>query len=126
MDWARAVRGDAGDYSPGGENFDVICSFFLLHEVPEEKKTAVVNNMLRHLAPGKKLVFVDYCNPKPWQPIRYILKFVNHFLEPFAEALWKKEIRDYAKDPGRFVWRLKTLFAGVYQCVVVEHGGEHT
>jgi ubiquinone/menaquinone biosynthesis C-methylase UbiE len=121
MDWARVVRADAGDHSPEGESFDVICSFFLLHEVPEEKKAAVVDNMLRHLVPGKKLVFVDYSNPKPWQPIRYILKFVNHFLEPFAEALWKKEIRDYARDPERFVWRRETFFAGVYQCVVVEH-----
>lgn len=122
MDWARVVRADAGEYSPPeGETFDVICSFFLLHEVPEDKKAAVVNNMLRHLPKGKKLVFVDYYNPKAWQPIRYILKVVNYYLEPFAEAMWTKEIRDYANEPERYVWRQETFFAGVYQCVVVTH-----
>ncbi len=124
IEWARVIRSDAADFSgdaDDGKGYDVICSFFLLHEVPEEKKYEIVNNMLQKLPRNGKIVFVDYHNPAWWQPIRYILKLVNHYLEPFAEALWKNEIRHYAEDSERFEWRKKTFFGGVYQCVVVRH-----
>ncbi|MDR0380008.1 MAG: rhodoquinone biosynthesis methyltransferase RquA [Candidatus Accumulibacter sp.] len=124
MPWTRVIRADAGSFAvEEGEHYDLICSFFLLHEVPEEKKYEIVNHMLTKLPKGSKAVFVDYHDPARWQPIRYILKVVNHYLEPFAEALWKNEIRHYAYDAERFIWHKTTLFGGVYQCVVVEHGG---
>ena len=91
------------------------------HAVPDEKKYEIVNNMLDKLPKGSKAVFVDYHNPAKWQPIRYILKLVNHYLEPFAEALWNNELCSYATHADRFTWRKKTFFGGVYQCVVVEH-----
>ena len=77
--------------------------------------------MLERLPKGSKAIFVDYHNPAWWQPIRYVLKIVNRYLEPFAEAIWKKEIRQYASKADQFTWRKKTFFGGVYQCVVVEH-----
>jgi len=122
MGWTKVIRSDAADF--GGDHakgYNLICSFFLLHEVPEEKKHEIVNNMLERLPKGSKIVFVDYHNPKKWQPIRYILKLVNFYLEPFAKALWNNEIQHYAKNADNFVWRKKTFFGGVYQCVVVEH-----
>ena len=122
MDWAKVIRGDAAEFKGCGEgSYDLICSFFLLHEVPEGKKYEIVANLLEQLPKGGKLVFVDYHNPAKWQPIRYILKIVNHYLEPFAEAMWKNEIRHYARNADQFTWRKKTFFGGVYQCVVVEH-----
>jgi ubiquinone/menaquinone biosynthesis C-methylase UbiE len=120
MDWARVIRSDAAHFSVE-ENYDLICSFFLLHEVPEDKKHEIVNHMLMKLPKGSKAVFVDYYNPAWWQPIRYILKIVNHYLEPFAETMWKNEIQHYASQADQFVWRKKTFFGGVYQCTVVEH-----
>lgn len=124
MDWAKVIRGDAADFGGHGEgSYDLICSFFLLHEVPEGKKFEIVDNLLRQLPKGGKLVFVDYHNPAKWQPIRYILKLVNRLLEPFAETLWQNEISHYAKDADRFSWSKKTFFGGVYQCVVVKHKG---
>lgn len=122
MDWTKVIRSDAAAFA--GEEFvdyDLICSFFLLHEVPDEKKYEIVSNMLEKLPKGSKAVFVDYHNPAKWQPIRYILKLVNRYLEPFANALWKNEISFYATGAERFTWRKKTFFGGVYQCVVVEH-----
>ncbi|MFZ4534763.1 rhodoquinone biosynthesis methyltransferase RquA [Propionivibrio sp.] len=122
MEWTKVIRSDAAAFI--GEEFvdyDLICSFFLLHEVPEEKKYEIVNKMLEKLPKGSKAVFVDYHNPAKWQPIRYVLKLVNHYLEPFAEALWKNEISAYASQSDRFSWSKKTFFGGVYQCVVVEH-----
>lgn len=122
MPWTKVVRSDAANFSgPETNAYDVICSFFLLHEVPEEKKYEIVNHMLEKLPKGSKAVFVDYHDPAKWQPIRYILKVVNHYLEPFANALWKNEIQHYAKNAASFNWHKKTFFAGVYQCVVVTH-----
>ena len=122
MDWSKVIRSDAAIFG-GVESvdYDLICSFFLLHEVPEAKKYEIVDNMLGKLPKGSKAIFVDYHNPARWQPIRYILKVVNRYLEPFAEALWDNEIRHYAGNAEQFTWRKQTFFGGVYQCVVVEH-----
>ena len=122
MNWTKVIRSDAAAFDGvKSVDYDLICSFFLLHEVPDEKKYEIVNNMLEKLPKGSKAVFVDYHNPAKWQPIRYILKLVNHYLEPFAEALWNNELCSYATNAERFTWRKKTFFGGVYQCVVVEH-----
>ena len=77
--------------------------------------------MLAMLPRHGKIVFVDYHAPAAWHPVRYILKLVNRYLEPFANALWANEIRHFAKNADNFVWRKRTFFGGVYQCVVVEH-----
>jgi ubiquinone/menaquinone biosynthesis C-methylase UbiE len=122
MEWAKVFRSDAASFlCDDTAGYDIICSFFLLHEVPEDKKYEIVGHMLDKLPKGSKAVFVDYHNPAKWQPIRYILKVVNHYLEPFADALWNNEIQHYATKADQFVWRKKTFFGGVYQCVVVEH-----
>lgn len=122
MNWTRVIRCDAADFSGvDSTDYDLICSFFLLHEVPDEKKREIMDNVLQRLPKGSKGIFVDYHNPARWQPIRYILKLVNRYLEPFADALWKNEIQHYASNADKFIWRKKTFFGGVYQCVVVEH-----
>ena len=102
-----------------GKDYDLVCSFFLLHEVPEEKKKQVVDRMLETVKPDGKLVFVDYHRPAPWQPIGWILRWVNAKLEPFAEALWHKEIHQYADRAAEFNWNKRTIFGGVYQIVTV-------
>ncbi len=121
MDWAKVIRSDASTFAGIGGDYQLICSFFLLHEVPEDKKYEIVDHMLAKLPKGGKAVFVDYHNPKKWHPVRYILKLVNHYLEPFANALWENEIQHYASDAAKFTWKKQTIFGGVYQCVVVEH-----
>ena len=122
MEWTRVIRSDAAEFKHAEQgDYDLICSFFLLHEVPEEKKYEIMDHMLAKLPKGSKALFVDYHNPAKWQPIRYILKVVNRYLEPFAETLWKNELKHYARQADKFTWRKKTFFGGVYQCVVVEH-----
>ncbi|BBH14789.1 methyltransferase [Chromobacterium haemolyticum] len=112
---AAVVRANAGNYRLESDDFNLICSFFLLHEVPDHLKRAIVDNMLSQVPPGGRAVFVDYHRPKPWQPIGWLLKWVNRALEPFAEALWNHEIRDYAQEADGFDWSKRTLFGGVYQ-----------
>ena len=120
--WARVIRADAATFDSGTE-YDLICSFFLLHEVPDDKKGQIVDHLLERLPPGGKALFVDYHRPAWWQPVRWILKGVNAALEPFADALWRHEIRDYASRPERFAWRKRTFFGGTYQVVAVERAG---
>ena len=106
-----------------GKNYDLTCSFFLLHEVPDNKKTEILNQMLRSIEPNGQLVFVDYHRPALWNPVGWLLRWVTAKLEPFAEALWHKEIKDFA-DPAladQFVWHKRTFFGGVYQAVYAEY-----
>ncbi|WP_293931190.1 rhodoquinone biosynthesis methyltransferase RquA [Iodobacter sp.] len=116
--WAKVIRSDAATYQ-SQLSFDLICSFFLLHEVPDEKKRSIVDHMLSQMPVSGKVLFVDYHRPSLWQPIRWILKWVNAKLEPFAEALWNNEISHYASQAEKYHWQKRTIFGGVYQIVSV-------
>lgn len=123
MKWARTQLTDAGFYTTKNA-CDLICSFFLLHEVPDDSKTSIIDNMLNQLPEHGEALFIDYHGPAKWQPVRYILKWVNRVLEPFAEALWDHEISSFASHPERFEWTKRTIFGGVYQIVQVRHRGK--
>jgi ubiquinone/menaquinone biosynthesis C-methylase UbiE len=119
LPWVRVIRHDAAHFEGEGHAYDLICSFFLLHEVPEEWKHAIVDNMLSQIPDSGEAVFVDYHRPAWWQPVGYILRVVNHFLEPFAKSLWEREISSYASQASMFEWEKECLFGGVYQIVRV-------
>lgn len=104
---------------PGGGPYDVVVCFFLLHEVPDGKKRAIMDALLDQLAPGGKAVFVDYHDPHRLHPIRYLLQVVNRLLEPFALALWNHELSAFTSEPDRFSWQKRTYFGGVYQKTIV-------
>lgn len=103
---------------PGGGPYDTVICFMLLHETPESKRRAIVDSLLDSVAPGGKVVFVDYHDPARWQPVRYVLSVVNDLLEPFAKQLWRRDIADFAARPDAFAWTKRTYFGGVYQKVV--------
>lgn len=112
---ASIFHSDAAHWQ--GRDYDVACSFFLLHEIPEDKKHAVVNRMIQAIQPAGKLIFIDYHRPKFWQPVGWILRLINIKTEPFSNALWHKEISEYADDADAFNWHKRTIFGGVYQIV---------
>ena len=114
----RARLADAA--APGGGPYDVVCCFFLLHELPEGHKRAVVDGLLGSVAPGGKAIFVDYHKPHPLHPLKPITNLVFLLLEPFAKRLWECEIVDFATDAGSFEWRKRTYFGGLFQKVVAE------
>jgi SAM-dependent methyltransferase len=115
---ARARHADAA--APGGGPYDAVCCFFLLHEIPDEYKGGVVDGLLGSVAPGGKVVFVDYHRPHRLHPLRLPTGLVFDLLEPFARTLWHREIRSLAGAAGRFVWRKQTYFGGLYQKVVAQ------
>ncbi len=106
--------------NPGGGPYDDVISFFLLHEMPEDYKHAVVNSLLDSLAPGGKVIFIDYHKPHWAHPLKWVTALVFALLEPFAKSLWHHEITGFAKDPGRFHWRQETYFGGLFQKVVAQ------
>ena len=94
--------------------------FFLLHEQPEDVRRKTITEAIRVTRPGGKLVFVDYHGPKRSNPLRYMMKPVLHWLEPFALDLWRTELPDYLpKDipPERI--RSQFYCGGLYQKIVI-------
>lgn len=122
--WATVRRADAAN--PGAGGHDVAVSFFLLHEMPDGYKCAVVDALLAAVAPGGlggpggKAVFIDYHRPHPAHPLKWLMSLVFDRLEPFAKTLWRREISEFASDPERFRWRTETCFGGLYQKTVAE------
>lgn len=117
--WAKIHCCDAALFE-GAQKFDVVGNFFLLHEVPDDKKRQIVDNMLSQLAEGGKAVFIDYHRPSLWQPVRQILNVVNALLEPFANAIWQHDISHFATRADDYIWKKRTFFGGVYQCTTAE------
>lgn len=103
---------------PGEGTYDVITCFFLLHEIPDKDKRAVVDALLARVVPGGKVVFVDYHAPARWHPLRGLLRGLTARLEPFAQSLWRHEIAEFASLTGDYRWHKQTLFGGVYQKTV--------
>ena len=100
-------------------SYDVVLCYFLLHEVPDNVKTRILDNLLKHIKPNGKLVIVDYHKPHILHPIRPITSLVFKFLEPFARTLWKKPLQDLASEPEKYNWKKQNYFAGLFQKVVI-------
>jgi ubiquinone/menaquinone biosynthesis C-methylase UbiE len=114
--FARVHHSDILDFTGGP--YDVICCYFLLHEIPRDYKCRVVNLLLEKVNPGGKVVFVDYHKPRWWHPLKLITSIVFDTLEPFAKDLWWNKIRDFAGAAGQFSWRTQTIFGDLFQKTV--------
>jgi ubiquinone/menaquinone biosynthesis C-methylase UbiE len=116
---ARVRQADIARLTPVGA-FDVVCCFFLLHEVPEDYKRRIVDNVLANLAPRGRAVFMDYHRPVAPHALERLIRWMLKRVEPFAGALWENDIRSYATHPERYRWKKATYFGGLYQRIVVE------
>ena len=104
--------------APGGGPYDAAVCFFLLHEMPDSYKRAVVDALLARIRPGGKVGFVDYHRPHRLHPLKWVISLVFATLEPFARSLWRHDIADLAGDRGRYDWRTETYFGGLFQKTV--------
>jgi len=111
---------DSSDLDFPDASFDQVVLFFLLHEQPEAVRRESIREALRVTRPGGRIVFVDYHGPRRANPMRYLMKPVLHFLEPYALDLWREELPEFfpleirpAQVESEF------YFGGLYQKVVV-------
>ncbi|MFL1780958.1 hypothetical protein ABSA28_00668 [Candidatus Hepatincolaceae symbiont of Richtersius coronifer] len=101
-------------------SYDFIGIYFLLHEVPDYVKKQIIENALQQIDENNaKVVFIDYHNPSFFNPIRPILSLVNLFLEPYSNALWEREIKNFTNKAHKYHWEKTTFFGSTYQKVVV-------
>lgn len=110
------------------DTYDNVIVFFLLHEQPDDVRKKTVQEAIRVVKPGGKVIFVDYHKPSWFNPFRYVMLPILHFLEPFALDLWKKEIISWVPknlfrcdSPGNRCHK-ETFFGGLYQKVVFKPG----
>lgn len=97
---------------------DGVCCFFLLHEVPEDARRKIVDNLLTAVRPGGKIVFIDYHRPHRWHPLRPVMELVFRWLEPYAPSLFDAEIESRSLQSHKFEWTKITFFGGLYQKLV--------
>lgn len=101
-------------------SFDQSIVFFLLHEQPEDVRRKTVEEAIRVTRPGGKIIFVDYHGPKKSNPMRYVMKPVLSWLEPFAMDLWRRELPEFMPDgirPEQI--ESEFFFGGLYQKIVL-------
>lgn len=126
--WGRVRLGDAcvmdNILPPAEKPHDVAYAFMILHEVPDDRKYQIVNNMLKSVRVGGTVVWVEYHGPPYWfNPTRYFMPFVFRWLEPFALRMWDTEIESFADEELKknFKWSKVTYGGNLYQVVVAQH-----
>ena len=101
-------------------SFDQTLVFFLLHEQPEFARRQTIEEAIRVTKPGGKVIFVDYHGPKRSNPMRYVMKPILGWLEPFALDLWRQELPAYMPKsikPNQI--QSDFYFGGLYQKIVL-------
>jgi ubiquinone/menaquinone biosynthesis C-methylase UbiE len=102
------------------EEYDQAILFFLLHEMPAVVRVKTLNEVIRVMKPGGRLVIVEFHKPHMGNPFRYFYPLLFRLLEPFALDTWKHEIAEWL--PSGFTpssIRKETLFGGLYQKIVI-------
>jgi ubiquinone/menaquinone biosynthesis C-methylase UbiE len=112
---------DSSDMRFPAASFDETVIFFLLHEQPEDVRRKTVEEAIRVTRPGGKIVFVDYHGPRRSNPMRYVMKPILTWLEPFAMDLWREELPAFMPASIRAEQiRSEFYFGGLYQKVVLQ------
>jgi len=103
------LRANAESLPLATNSMDTSLIFFLLHELPESSRKAVINQALRITKSGGRLVIADYAQMNGHHWFHRLGFFRNIFenLEPFLGNFWRanllKEIDDKAKNQGKKV-----------------------
>lgn len=103
---------------PLHKTYEGVCCFFLLHEVPENQRSQIVDNLLAAVEPGGKALFVDYHRPHRWHPLRPVMNLIFRWLEPYAPSLLDVPIESLSARSADFTWKRHSVFGGLYQHVV--------
>ena len=101
-------------------SYDQAVLFFLLHEQPADVRTQTLQEALRVVRPGGRLVVVDYHRPGWWHPLRYLFKPVLRTLEPYAMDLWDHEMTKWLPEdfPADHIQK-RNYYGGLYQELII-------
>jgi ubiquinone/menaquinone biosynthesis C-methylase UbiE len=114
------VQSDSSCLACADASYDQVLLFFLLHEQPDPVRRKTLAEALRVVKPGGKLVIVDYHQPAKWHLLRPLMAVVFRYLEPFAMALWRQELRAFMPPGTKFQSvAQQTYFGGLYQKLVL-------
>lgn len=100
------------------ESFDHVVSFFLFHELPLEKKRKVLQESMRVVKPGGKIICAEFHRPDSWLLRISGMLFFTVF-ERYAREMWhafdpEAEIFAHARDPKEWTFSKKPIFKGNY------------
>ena len=76
---------------------------------------------MRVTRPGGRVIFVDYHGPRKSNPMRYVMKPILTWLEPFAMDLWREELPAFmpaSVDAEQI--SSDFYFGGLYQKIVLQ------
>ena len=111
---------DSSCLSFPNDSYDETVVFFLLHEQPEDVRRKTIEEAIRVTRPGGKIIFVDYHGPKRSNPMRYVMKPILSWLEPFAMDLWHEELPAFMpKSIKPEQLSSEFYFGGLYQKIVL-------
>jgi ubiquinone/menaquinone biosynthesis C-methylase UbiE len=112
---------DSSDMRFANDSFEETVVFFLLHEQPEDVRRKTIEEAIRVTRPGGKITFVDYHGPKRSNPMRYLMKPILTWLEPYAMDLWRHELPAFMPEsisPDQISESF--YFGGLYQKIVLK------
>lgn len=111
---------DASELTLDQQDYEHVVLFFILHEVPDLLKTAILEQAFKHCRPGGKVTIVDYHKPKGYTPQRYFMYPVLSTLEPFALSMWHNSVESWLPNDFQYTSLEKeTYFGGLYQKVEI-------
>ena len=114
----RLFHGDSSALEFRSGSYDRALLFFLLHEQPAPVRRKTLEEAVRVVRPGGRVVIVDYHRPRRFHPLYWPMRGIFRALEPFAFDFWQD---DLAALTGKRIASLekRTFFGGLYQLVVI-------
>jgi ubiquinone/menaquinone biosynthesis C-methylase UbiE len=94
--------------------------FFLLHEQPQSVRRRTLEEAIRVVKPGGRIVIVDYHRPRALHPLYLPMRAILFTLEPYALDLWRHDLTHWLpSDRPVSAITKRTLFGGLYQLVTI-------
>ncbi len=110
-------RMDAASLAYRDDSLDTIVVFFLLHELPPEVRERTLNECLRVLKPGGRLLITEFASPTNFlthlDPRRHLLARAEPWLKGFLGQDLNQRLEQMAVTQGKSISRLHhRLFGG--------------
>ena len=111
---------DSTNMSLPDGSFEETVVFFLLHEQPESARRQTIAEAIRVTKPGGRVIFVDYHGPRKSHPMRYVMKPILSWLEPFAMDLWRDPLSEFMPESvSADQLESDFYFGGLYQKITL-------